>query len=74
MELKNVKIGQTVKVKGTFNTASSTFEHESKGQVGTVDYVEPLGYAGNLTVRVEFSDGVDDWGNHKDIKLIEDVD
>lgn len=71
MKLKNVKVGQTVKVKKTFNTTrGSTFEHESKGRVGTVYRVEPIDYEGKLTVGVEFSDGSTDWGNHTDIKLI----
>lgn len=76
MKLKNVKVGQTVKVKKTFNTLDwgSTFEPESKGLVGTVHHVEPVDYDGMLTVCVEFSDGCTGWGNHKDIKLIEDVD
>jgi len=74
MKHKNVKVGQTVKVKKTFNTTSYSFEPKSQGRVGTVDDVEPLGYDGNLTVRVEFPDGDSDWGHHKDIKLVEDVD
>lgn len=76
MKHKNVKVGQTVKVKKTFHTTAlgETFEDETKGRVGTVKRVEPLDFEGNLSVLVKFSDGLADWGNHTDIKLIKDVD
>lgn len=67
MKLKNVEVGQSVKVK---NTASS-FVSRYKGAYGTVVYVEDSTYKGYLTVRVQFSDGECDWGSHKDIKPIE---
>ena len=70
MKLKNVKVGQTVKVK---ETNKHTF-HRSGGKLGVVSTVEDTTYAGHLTVCVQFHDGTADWGNHKDIKLIEDVD
>ena len=76
MKLKNVKVGQVVKIKKTLSLEHTfrTFEYRSKGRVGTVRSVEPLGYDGGLTVQVKFPDGSTDWGNHKDIKLLEDVD
>ena len=70
MKLKNVKVGQTVKVK----QSNDTFADGYKGEYGTVKYVEYIDYSGYLTVKVIFPNGGVDWGNHKDIKLIEDVD
>lgn len=70
MKLKNVKVGQVVEVK----QSNDTFEDNYKGAYGTVDHVEDVGYSGYLTVNVRFPDGCADWGNHHDIKLLEDVD
>lgn len=70
MKLKNVKVGQTVKVK----KSNDTFCERYKGAHGTVKYIEDTNYTGYLTVKVCFFDGNTDWGNHTDIKLIEDVD
>ena len=70
MKLKNVKVGQVVKVKET----NKHMYHCNVGKVGVVLCVEDTSYDGYLTVRVQFHDGCADWGNHKDIKLIEDVD
>ena len=66
MKLKNVKVGQFIKVKST----SDTFMHQYVGSYGTVVQVEPLKYSGQLTVKVRYPDGVFDWGNHEDIKPI----
>ena len=76
MKHKHVKVGQTVKVKKELSTsdALSTFCSYNLGRRGIVHSVEPLDFEGDLTVQVLFSDGETDWGNHKDIKLIEDVD
>lgn len=76
MKLKNVKVGQTVKVKKTLHTTAitGTFLPNAVGLIGTVVSVEPVDYKYNLSVCITFPDGVTDWGNHKDIKLIEDVD
>ena len=68
MKLKNVKVGQFVKVKST----ASTFEHKYVGAYGTVVRVEDSTYTGTLTVRVRFSDGLYDWGNHEDIKPVKE--
>lgn len=70
MKLKNVKVGQVVEVK----QSNDTFEDNHKGAYGTVDHVEDSTYSGYLTVKVRFTDGNTDWGNHQDIKLLEDVD
>ena len=70
MKLKNVKVGQSVKVKET----NKYMYHCNVGKLGVVSCVEDTTYDGYLTVCVQFSNGVTDWGNHKDIKLIEDVD
>ena len=70
MKLKNVKVGQTVKVKET----NKHMFHSRVGKLGVVSTVEGTTYGGHLTVCVQFHDGCADWGNHKDIKLIEDVD
>ena len=70
MKLKNVKVGQTVKVK----KSNDTFCERYEGAHGTVKYIEDTDYSGYLTVKVIFPNDVDDWGNHHDIKLIEDVD
>ena len=70
MKLKNVKVGQVVKVK----QSNDTFDDNYKGAFGTVNHVENSGYGGYLTVNVSFPDGCKDWGNHRDIKLLEDVD
>lgn len=70
MKLKNVKVGQVVEVK----QSNDTFEDVYKGAYGTVKYVEDSTYSGYLTVKVIFPNGVEDWGNHHDIKLLEDVD
>lgn len=75
MKLKNVKVGQTVKVKKTLHTTDimATFLPNAVGLIGTVTCVEPVDYKYNLSVCITFPDGVTDWGNHRDIKLIEDV-
>ena len=70
MKLKNVKVGQVVEVK----KSNDTFCERYKGVHGTVKYVEGTDYRGYLTVKVIFPNGVADWGNHQDIKLLEDVD
>lgn len=70
MKLKNVKVGQVVEVKQSNNT----FNDNYKGLHGTVQDVEDTKYTGYLTVKVRFPDGNTDWGNHQDIKLLEDVD
>ena len=70
MKLKNVKVGQVVEVK----KSNDTFCERYKGAHGTVKYVEGTTYSGYLTVNVRFPDGSTDWGNHHDIKLLEDVD
>ena len=70
MKLKNVKVGQVVKVK----QSNDTFEDRYKGDYGTVQDVEDVDYSGYLTVVVRFPNGSTDWGNHHDIKLLEDVD
>ena len=66
MKLKNVKVGQFIKVKST----ASTFAHRYVGSYGTVVEVEPSTYTGDLTVKVRYPDGQFDWGNHEDIKPI----
>ena len=70
MKLKNVKVGQTVKVKET----AKHMHPYNVGKLGVVSTVEDATYDGYLTVCVQFPNGEQDWGNHKDIKLIEDVD
>lgn len=70
MKLKNVKVGQVVEVK----KSNDTFRERYKGVHGTVKYMEDTTHIDYLTVKVLFTDGTTDWGNHKDIKLIEDVD
>lgn len=70
MKLKNVKVGQVVEVK----QSNDTFCHPYKGAHGTVMCVEDTTYSGYLTVQVRYPNGVEDWGNHHDIKLLEDVD
>ena len=70
MKLKNVKVGQTVKVKET----TKHMHRYNVGKLGVVSCVEDTTYTGDLSVRVQFSNGVTNWGNHTDIKLIEDVD
>ena len=66
MKLKNVKAGQTVKVKST----NSHFIKLYVGSYGTVVQVEDASYNGYLTVCVRFPGGGTDWGSHKDIKPI----
>ena len=66
MKLKNVKVGQFVKVKST----ASTFVRKYIGAYGTVVSVEDVTYRGYLTVCVRFSDWECIWGNHKDIKPV----
>ena len=70
MKLKNVKVGQIVKVK----QSNDTFFARYTGAHGTVKYVEDIKCTDYLNVKVRFTDGSTDWGNHHDIKLIEDVD
>ena len=70
MKFKNVKVGQTVKVKET----NKRMYQRHVGKLGVVFCVEDTSYDGYLTVCVRFPNGEQDWGNHKDIKLIEDVD
>ena len=66
MKLKNVKVGQFVKVKST----ADSFRHEYVGSYGTVVQVKDSTYNGYLPVKVRFPDGDTDWGNHEDIKPI----
>ena len=66
MKLKNVKVGQFVKVK----SIASYFKHKYVGAYGTVVCVEDDTYTGVLTVKILFPDGGIDWGNHEDIKPI----
>ena len=54
MKLKNVKVGQFIKVKST----ASTFNHQYIGAYGTVKYIEDDSYTGCLTVKVQFPDGL----------------
>lgn len=68
MKLKNVKVGQTVKIR----KSNEHFYPRNIGEVGLVIEVEPTDYDGDLTVKLQLSDDTD-WGNHTDIKLIEDV-
>ena len=70
MKLTNVKVGQVVKVKNS----NDTFDARYNGAHGTVKYIEDTDYSGYLTVKVIFTNGTEDWGNHHDIKLLEDVD
>lgn len=70
MKLKNVKVDQIVKVKET----NKHMYRRHTGKLGVVSCVEDASYDGYLTVCVQFHDGVTGWGNHKDIKLIKDVD
>lgn len=72
MKFKNVKVGQTVKVKKS-NTATGQFYNEYTGKTGVVDRVDSHCDRDSLTIRVEFEDGDEDWGNHKDLKLVKDV-
>ncbi len=53
MKLKNVKVGQVVKVK----KSNDTFCERYKGVHGTVKYVEDTDYDGDLTVEVIFPNG-----------------
>lgn len=69
MKFKNVKVGQTVKVKKS-NTTTGQFYNEHTGKIGIVDAVDT---SCSHTVRVVFDGDDYDWGNHKDIKLIKDV-
>ena len=66
MKLKNVKVGQFVKVKST----ADSFKQRYIGAYGTVTHVEYATYTGVLTVHIQFQDGGTDWGNHKDIKPV----
>lgn len=66
MKLKNVKVGQFVKVKST----ADSFLRKYVGSYGTVLQVEDATYNGHLTVKVKYTDGQIDWGNHEDIKPI----
>ena len=66
MKLKNVKVGQFIKVKST----SDTFMHRYVGSYGTVVEVEPANYKGVYTVKVRYPDGSYGWGSHTDIKPI----
>lgn len=66
MKLKNVKVGQFIKVKST----ADSFLHKYVGSYGTVVQVEDSTYTGYLTVKVRYPDGAFDWGSHKDIKPI----
>lgn len=73
MKFKNVKVGQTVKVKKS-NTATGQFYNYYTGKTGVVKSVDSMCSRNSLTVLLCFDDGDDtDWGNHKDIKLVKDV-
>ena len=69
MKFKNVKVGQTVKVKKS-NIDKGKFYDAYTGKTGIVDAVDT---SCSLSVRVVFDGDNYDWGNHKDIKLIKDV-
>lgn len=72
LKFKNVKVGQTVKVKKS-NSTEGQFYNEHTGKTGIVKGVDYFCDRNSLTILVEFEDGDTDWGNHKDLKLVEDV-
>lgn len=72
MKFKNVKVGQTVKVKKS-NSTEGQFNNEHTGKTGKVECIDYDCDRDSLTIRVEFEDGDIDWGNHKDLKLVKDV-
>lgn len=74
MELKDVKVGQRVRIVNRSGLhRNATFQPSTLFRVGVVSRVESLDYWGKLTVQVKFGSNTDDvnWGNHKDLELIE---
>lgn len=66
MKLKNIKVGDTLEVKSSI--ADEPLNDElSPDILCKVDYVEPVGYCGELTVRVTF-DGDATWVNHRHLR------
>lgn len=69
MKFKNVKVGQSVKVKVAQDN-TFRFNRPYEGTVGTVVQVDPVD-KGMYSVQVQFN-GVSDWGSHKGLKLVKD--
>lgn len=68
MKLENVKVGTKVRVKTEMNEDTLAFYLRHRGSVGTVIEAPD----GDGDVRVEFSDGSDDWGHHSNLKRIKE--
>ena len=73
MKLKNVKVGQTVKIKRYVGVNSQTTFTRLRGE-SRVAVVHSLKRLGCWDVQLELSSGNTTYGYAKDIKLIEDVD
>ena len=69
MKFKNVKVGQSVKVK-VEQSNNHRFNRPYEGSVGTVVQVDHVD-KGMYSIQVEF-DGVTDWGSHKGLKLVKE--
>lgn len=79
MKFKNVKVGQNVKVKS--GDKNSGFRTDLEGRLGVIVDVDLEDF--HLNVKVDFDTNVNgvatDWGinywyNHKELKLVKDVD
>ena len=66
MKLKNINVGDTLEVKSSIvdEVSNDCLEPD---MLCKVTYVEPVGYCGELTVRVTFDDDTE-WVNHRHLR------
>ena len=67
MKLKNIKVGDTVRVRKNQLDTGTTFLARYHGSVGTVLYI----YS-DEDVHVRFSDGTRDFGHHTQLKRVKE--
>ena len=67
MKLKNIKVGDTVRVRKNQLDTEITFFERHQGSLGTVAFI---GLDGDITV--EFSDGSTDYGHHTQLKRVKE--
>ena len=67
MKLKNIKVGDTVRVRKNQLDDDRQFYSRHQGSLGTVEYIWSDG-----DVNVVFSDGSTDFGHHTQLKRVKE--
>ena len=67
MKLKNIKVGDTVRVRKNQLDTGRTFHECYHGSVGTVDYIYT-----DEDINVMFTDGTWDYGHHTQLKRVKE--